>query len=94
MWVKMDIFDKEKYKKKLYYYYLNNYGKRDTDVWYASPAVNVWVFGRDDKIITISEGVNESLKKAYPNNKQKIYAKITMLIMYSLFFMIYQSSFK
>ena len=53
LWVKMDIFDKEKYKKKLYYYYLNNYGKRDTDVWYASPAVNVWVFGRDDKIITI-----------------------------------------
>lgn len=49
----MSIFDKEKYTKNLYEYYKKNYGERDTDILYEQPAVNVWVFGRDGKIINL-----------------------------------------
>lgn len=53
----MAIFDKELYNKNLYEYYVKHYGKRDTDKWYEQPAVNVWVFGRDGKIITLKSHI-------------------------------------
>ena len=34
-------------------YYKKNYGERDTDEWYVNPAVNVWMFIRDRKTITL-----------------------------------------
>lgn len=51
------VFDKELYNRNLYKYYVENYGERDTDIWYEQPAVNVWVFGRDGKIITLKSHV-------------------------------------
>ena len=51
------VFDKELYNRNLYKYYVENYGERDTDIWYEQPAVNVWVFGRDGKIITIKSHI-------------------------------------
>ena len=53
----MAIFDKELYNKNLYEYYVKHYGERDTDKWYEQPAVNVWVFGRDGKIITLKSHI-------------------------------------
>jgi len=44
----MRIFDKELYDKKLCEYYKQNYVYKGTDIWYEQPAVNVYVFGRDD----------------------------------------------
>ena len=51
------MFNKELYNRNLYNYYMENYGERDTDVWYEQPAVNVWVFGRDGKIITLKSHI-------------------------------------
>lgn len=51
------IFDKELYTKNLREYYVKNYGERETDIWYEQPAVNVWVFGRDSKIITLKSDI-------------------------------------
>lgn len=51
------ILKKEKFDKCLLQYYLKNYGEKETDVWYEQPAVNVWVFGRDGKIITLKSDV-------------------------------------
>lgn len=51
------IFDKELYNRKLYNYYVENYGEKETDTWYEQPAVNVWVFGRDGKIITLKSDI-------------------------------------
>lgn len=68
----MGILTKEDFNKNLYKYYLEHYGERDTDVWYEQPAVNVWVFKRDDKYIslkahiltgTIEEHIEESYKE-------------------------------
>ena len=53
----MSIFDKELYNRNLYEYYVKHYGERDTDKWYEQPAVNVWVFGRDGKIITLKSHI-------------------------------------
>ena len=53
----MSIFDKERFAKNLREYYLENYGEKETDVWYEQPAVNVWVFGRDGKIITLKSHI-------------------------------------
>ena len=53
----MKIFDKEKYEKNLREYYVSNYGEKGTDFWYEQPAVNVWFFGRDDKIITLKSHI-------------------------------------
>ena len=51
------IFDKELYANKLYNYYVEQYGEKETDIWYEQPAVNVWEFGRDNKIITLKSDV-------------------------------------
>lgn len=53
----MTIFDKELYNRNLYEYYVKHYGERDTDKWFEQPAVNVWVFGRDGKIITLKSHI-------------------------------------
>ena len=53
----MKLFDKEFYKGELRRYYTEKYGEKDDDVWYDQPAVNVWVFGREDKIITLKSDI-------------------------------------
>lgn len=49
----MEILTKEQLGNNLYEYYKENYGEKETDVWYEQPSLNVWVFGRDEKIITL-----------------------------------------
>ena len=51
------IFDKEVYAKNIYKFYIENYGEKRADFWYEQPAVNVWVFRRDDKIITLKSDI-------------------------------------
>ena len=51
------ILKKEEFNKKLFDYYVEHYGERDTDIWYEQPAVNVMVFGRDGKIITLKSHI-------------------------------------
>ena len=53
----MNVFNKVLYTEKLQAYYESRYGKRETDLWYEQPAVNVWVFGRDNQIITLKSHV-------------------------------------
>ncbi len=53
----MGILEKEQLQDALCAYYNTHYGARDTDVWYEQPAVNVWVFGRDGKIITLKSHI-------------------------------------
>lgn len=47
------ILDKKKFEKRLFEYYIEYYGEKTTDVWYEQPAVNVWVFNRGGKIVTL-----------------------------------------
>lgn len=49
----MAILNKERLEQCLNEYYEEHYGRQNTDIWYEQPAVNVWVFGRDGKIITL-----------------------------------------
>ena len=49
----MGMLTKEQIGEKLHEYYLTHYGERDTDVWAEQPAVNVWVFARDGKWISL-----------------------------------------
>lgn len=51
------ILDKKLYNKNLCDYYLSHYGEKETDIWYEQPAVNVWVFGRDNEFITLKSDV-------------------------------------
>lgn len=51
------ILTKTEFNNYLYKYYTEHYGERDTDIWYDQPAVNVWVFGRDGKIITLKSEI-------------------------------------
>lgn len=53
----MNILNKEMYTRNLREYYLKLYGEKETDIWYEQPAVNVWVFGRDNKIITLKSHI-------------------------------------
>ena len=66
------MLTKEKLNESLSEYYKNHYGERDTDIWYEQPAVNVWVFGRDGKIITLKShiltGEVEELVEVENNN--------------------------
>ena len=34
-------------------YYLEHYGEKDTDIWYEQPAAKVWVFAREEKLVTL-----------------------------------------
>ncbi len=47
------ILTKEQFRQHLSQYYLTHYGERESDIWYDQPAVNVWVFGRDGKVIAL-----------------------------------------
>lgn len=53
----MSILKKDEFNNLLYKYYVEKYGELDTDKWYEQPAVNVWVFERDDKIITLKSHI-------------------------------------
>ena len=69
-----EILKKEQFNEYLRKYYLEQYGERDTDVWYEQPAVNVWVFGRDDKIIAIKSDIlsGEIEEKICPKQKETV----------------------
>ena len=54
---KNKILTKEEFDKKIYDYYLEHYGEKDTDVWYDLPAVNVRVFRRDGKYISLKSHI-------------------------------------
>ena len=49
----MEILPQDRISDCLWQYYLYNYGDDGTDVWYAQPADNVWVFGKNGKTITL-----------------------------------------
>ncbi|MDO4754766.1 MAG: hypothetical protein Q4A54_00330 [Parabacteroides sp.] len=49
----MAILDKNEINNNLINYYKENFGELDTDEWFEQPAVNVLVFKRDGKVITI-----------------------------------------
>lgn len=53
----MSFFNKQMYAKNVREYYIKHYGLKDTDVWYEQPAVNVWVFGRGGKVITLQSHI-------------------------------------
>ena len=47
------ILTKEELNQKLHAYYVEHFGEADTDVWCEQPAVNVWVFKRENKYISL-----------------------------------------
>ena len=47
------ILTEKQLNSRLDKYYKEHYGERDTDEWYVNPALNVWRFVRDGKIITL-----------------------------------------
>lgn len=47
------ILTKEELNRKLNEYYVEHYGKMNTDIWYEQPAANVCVFKRDNKYISL-----------------------------------------
>ncbi len=49
----MKILTKEELNAKLCDYYKTHYGEKETDVFYDKPAVNVCVFKRDNKYISL-----------------------------------------
>lgn len=51
------ILEKEELMNYLYQYYVENYGERDTDEWFEQPAVNVIVFKRDGKYISLKSHI-------------------------------------
>lgn len=53
----MAILTKEQFNSNLYKYYKKHFGERDTDEWFEQPAVNVIVFKRDGKYITLKSHI-------------------------------------
>ena len=51
------ILEKEELNNYLYQYYVEHYGERDTDEWFEQPAVNVIVFKRDGKYISLKSHI-------------------------------------
>ena len=51
------ILEKEELNNYLYQYYMEHYGERDTDEWLEQPAVNVIVFKRDGKYISLKSHI-------------------------------------
>lgn len=47
------ILTEKQHHNRLDKYYKEHYGERDTDEWFVNPAVNVWRFVRDGKVITL-----------------------------------------
>jgi hypothetical protein len=48
-----DILTKDRISKLLYDYYISHFGASETDTWCEQPAVNVWVFERNGKYISL-----------------------------------------
>lgn len=53
----MELLTKAQFAEILHQYYLDHFGKRNTDTWYEPPAVNVRVFARNGKLITLKSHV-------------------------------------
>ena len=53
----MEILKKEQFEEKITKYYEEHFGKRDSDVWLESSAVNVRVFRRDGKFISLKSHI-------------------------------------
>ncbi len=53
----MKILSKEELNEKLYQYYLEHFGERDSDEWFEPPAVNVCVFKREGKFYTLQSHI-------------------------------------
>ncbi len=53
----MGILARERFNTALYEYYKTHYGERSGDLWYGESAVNVWIFKRDGKIITLKSHI-------------------------------------
>lgn len=53
----MGILTKDEFNKLLYEYYMTHYGEKNTDIWLEQPAVNVWVFKRDNKYISLKSHI-------------------------------------
>ena len=53
----MKLLTKKQFNEALYDYYTLHYGEKDTDKWYEQPAVDVWVFERDNKIMTLKRHI-------------------------------------
>ena len=51
------ILNKENFDKYLLEYYVSHYSEKESDIWYEQPAVNVWVFSRNEKIITLKSNL-------------------------------------
>lgn len=49
----MGLLEKKEMNQFLYEFYKETYGELETDKWFEQPVVNVWVFERDGKIITL-----------------------------------------
>lgn len=47
------ILTEQQLHNRLDKYYKERFGEKDTDEWYVNPAKNVWMFNRDNKIITL-----------------------------------------
>lgn len=47
------ILTEKQLHSRLDKYYKEHFGERDTDDWFVNPAVNVWLFVRDGKLITL-----------------------------------------
>lgn len=47
------ILTEQQLHNRLNKYYKEKFGESDTDEWYVNPAKNVWMFNRDNKIITL-----------------------------------------
>lgn len=53
----MGFLAKEQISDYLYKYYVEHYGEKETDIWYEQPAINVWLFNRDGKFITLKSHI-------------------------------------
>ena len=53
----MSLLTKTQFQEILRQYYIEHYGEQSSDKWYEQTAINVWVFVRDEKIITIKSHV-------------------------------------
>lgn len=51
------LLSREQFNHHLQAYYQEHWGTCEDDRWYEQPAVNVWVFGRGNRIITLKSHV-------------------------------------
>ena len=49
----MKMLTRTQIEEKLREYYQAHYGENHADVWYDPPAANVWMFRRNNKIVTL-----------------------------------------